>query len=310
MTRYASAFFTAIGLLLAMAGAFAPKDDSGVTGSLSTRLFISLPDSLTTATVAALAAASLILVVTLLPELRRRRKKGEEEYEIYYEPRKAPLSVVLFLILLALTPPGILAASIVWLDRNEALLHGRSSGAETASVLPEPSIQSPVQGEAPIHPASSITADLLGALALLGGFGSLAVMLWLRFGDRLWRPAFEDERPRTSLVEAVEESLEDLRLEPNARAAIIKCYRRFEYALAAAKLPPPPWQTPVEFMRTALGKLPLPADAVGRLTRLFEIARFSQHAVGLPERDDAWRSLAEIRAALDRAKEKPDAAPA
>lgn len=62
-------------------------------------------------------------------------------------------------------------------------------------------------------------------------------------------------------------------------------------------------------MRTVLGKLPLPADTVARLTSLFEIARFSQHPVGPAERENAWRSLAEIRAALDRGKERPDAAP-
>jgi Domain of unknown function (DUF4129) len=310
LTRRGPAFITAIGLLLAIAGALAPKVESGAAGTLPARLVVPLSNWLIAATVAALAAASLVLIATLFSGPRRRRKKGEQEYEMYYEPRKAPLSVALLLLALALTPPGILAASILWLDRNEVLLHGRPGGPATAAGLPKPSVRSSAREEAPARMASPVTADLLGALALLGGFASLAVMLWLGFGDRLWRPAFEDERPRAALGEAVEESFEDLRLEPDARAAIIKCYRRFEHAVAAVRLPRPPWQTPIEFMRAALGRLPLPPDAVARLTALFEIARFSQHAVGSAERENALRSLAEIRTALDRAKDKPDATPA
>jgi hypothetical protein len=38
---------------------------------------------------------------------------------------------------------------------------------------------------------------------------------------------------------------------------------------------------------------------VRSLTGLFEIARFSHHPVGEAERESAWRSLTEIRAALD-----------
>jgi Domain of unknown function (DUF4129) len=272
-SRCGPALITAIGFLLAMAAGLAPKQEGGAAGTLATRLVVPLPDWLIAASVAALTAASLILIAILFSRPRRPRKKDEQEYEMYYEPRKTPLIVTLLLIFLALTPPGFFIASIVWLDRNEVLLNGRSGGGERAPILPGPVARSSVQSEAPARPASPITADLLGALALLGGFGILAVMLWLRFGDRLWRPAF-DERPRTGLVEAVEESLEDLRLEPDARAAIIKCYKRFEHATAAAKSPRLHWQTPAEFMRAALDKLPLPSDAVARLTALFEIARF------------------------------------
>ncbi len=312
LSRFGPAIVTAIGLLPAVAGALAPKDEGGTSGFLATRLVVPLPDWLIMATVAALAAASLILIAIIFPRPRPRREKGEEPYELYYEPRRAPPTVVLFLILLALTPPGILAGSILWLDRNGVLLHGRSGGvsAEPPQASPKPQGQPNPGDDRQLRLASPITADLLGALALLAGFGSLCVMLWLRFGDRLSRQPPEDERSRARLAAAVEESLEDLRLEPDARAAIIKCYQRFEHVIAAAKLPRPPWQTPVEFMRAALGKLPLPADAVARLTGLFEIARFSRHAVGPAERENAWQSLADIREALDRTKEKPNAASA
>jgi Domain of unknown function (DUF4129) len=214
--------------------------------------------------------------------------------------------------LLALTPPGILAASILWLDRHEVLLHGGTAGAEKVfpPASPSPTARPPRPSDLPPRLASPVTADLLGALALLAGFGSLGVMLWLRFGDRLSRPPLDDERAWGQLAAAVGESLEDLQLEPDARLAIVKCYRHFERFLAAAEYARAPWETPVEFMRGALRKLPLPSEAVASLTSLFEIARFSQHAVGAAECEDAWRSLLEIREALGHSKEEPDAAPA
>jgi tetratricopeptide (TPR) repeat protein len=82
----------------------------------------------------------------------------------------------------------------------------------------------------------------------------------------------------------------------------------FERVLAAAALPRRPWQTPVEFMAAVLGRAPLPPDPVRSLTGLFELARFSQHPVGAAERESAWRSLIEIRAALERERQPPDAA--
>ena len=62
-------------------------------------------------------------------------------------------------------------------------------------------------------------------------------------------------------------------------------------------------------MRVVLGKLPLPASAIARLTRLFELARFSQHPLGAEQCESAWHCLIEIRAALDGARPTADAAP-
>ena len=64
-----------------------------------------------------------------------------------------------------------------------------------------------------------------------------------------------------------------------------------------------PWETPSEFMRAALARLPVPAPPVERLTTLFELARFSLHPLESPERDLARACLEEIRAALARAEE-------
>ncbi len=83
--------------------------------------------------------------------------------------------------------------------------------------------------------------------------------------------------------------------------AIIRCYRRFERVAAHARVIRAPWQTPHEFMRETLRRLTVPPIAVDRLTRLFELARFSTHPLGAPERDSARACLEDIRSELERA---------
>jgi hypothetical protein len=65
------------------------------------------------------------------------------------------------------------------------------------------------------------------------------LLLWLRFGERLWRPPFDRQPPIGRLVEAAEEGLEDLRQEPNPRTAIIKCEYNPATQSARESRPPP-----------------------------------------------------------------------
>jgi len=53
-------------------------------------------------------------------------------------------------------------------------------------------------------------------------------------------------------------------------------------------------------MRETLRRLALPYPTVDRLTRLFELARFSVHPLGSSERDSARACLEEIRSELAR----------
>jgi hypothetical protein len=295
----------AIGLLLAVAGTLAPRPGAP-PGSLATPLSLQLPDWLVGAAVIASTAASLLFLVLVFARPRTRRKKDDEHIQ-YVEPRKLNPLVAVLLIVLALTPAGILGGAIIWLDRGAASPGiPRGSPGLHGPALPH---SAPGPSGSPIaRPAPSLTNGLAGILALLIGFGSLGLVLWLWLGDRLLRRDAEmPEAFRAMLAAAVDDSLDDLRLEPDARAAIIKTYRHFERALAAAELPRRPWQTPSEFMHRALRRLPLPEPAVADLTRLFERARFSRHELGSEDRETAWRSLGEIRAAVGQMR-RPGAA--
>ncbi|HTW54127.1 MAG TPA: DUF4129 domain-containing protein [Stellaceae bacterium] len=297
-----------VGLLLAIAGTASPE--AVPLENQSSRVFVPLPDWLIIGALAALSTASLIFIAMILPRPRPRRKKGEDDYEMYYEPRKVTPLLGAFLLLLALTPGAILGGAIYWLGRSEVSLVPHSGGMLAGGSHPlagAPASES--RPEVRSQPASPVTTRLIGTLALLFGFGSLGFVLWLRFGDRLPRIPADFAPFHAPLAAAVETSLDDLRCEPDARIAVIRSYQHFEQVLANTALRRRPSETPLEFMRTALGKLPLPAAATRSLTGLFELARFSRHPMGTEERERAWRSLLEIHGALDEERRKSDASP-
>lgn len=101
------------------------------------------------------------------------------------------------------------------------------------------------------------------------------------------------ERQAVSL--ALDESLDDLRAEPDLRRAIVAAYARMERALAAGGLPRRPAEAPLEYLGRALLELETSAESVRRLTELFEWAKFSQHEPEPRMRDEAIDALAAVR---------------
>jgi hypothetical protein len=94
---------------------------------------------------------------------------------------------------------------------------------------------------------------------------------------------------------ALDESLDDLRNDPDIRRAIIAAYARMEGVLAGVGLPRRPSEAPFEYMERALQSLDTSAAAAERLTALFEWAKFSQHEPGPEMRDDAIAALVAVR---------------
>jgi hypothetical protein len=292
-----------VGLLLAIAAALSSPEGQPV-GGLATRVWIPLPDWLAFGAAAAVSIASLIFIAMALG-WRRSRQTDQDDHQQYRVAEKIPILLKVFLILVALAPGAMVGGAVFWLNQSDVSV----VPAPLGSVDADRSDDSHGIEEPPAVPASSITTGLIGTLAVLSGIGSLGVVLWLCFGDRQRRrPGEFASGSGGQLAMAIEDSLDDLRGVSDARVAIIKIYGNFERALAAAELPRQPSQTPMEFMRAVLGKLPVPIPAVRNLTDVFEVARFSQHPVGVKERDRAWLSLIEIRTALEAKEDRPNAA--
>lgn len=99
---------------------------------------------------------------------------------------------------------------------------------------------------------------------------------------------------------ALDESLDDLRNEPDLRRAIIAAYARMEAALAGAGLARRPSEAPLEYMERALAALDTSSEGVRRLTVLFEWAKFSHHEPRPEMRDEAIDALVAVRDELRR----------
>jgi hypothetical protein len=259
------------------------------------RLIAHVADPLIALALGAGGLTTLLVLWLLVPRGIRRRKKDDEEFEFYHEPPKVPWWTMVILWLFVLLPFAAIGY-LLWEGGVRSRVSAVISHAPSLLAPGRHPLRLPPSGEA----ASQMWTGAVTFLALATALGSLAFMLWILFGDRLawWWAGPVPAAPRHALAHVVEESLDDLAREPDARSAIIKCYRRFEQFLARSRLPRAPWQTPTEFMREALARLALPEEPVTRLTDLFELARFSNHPLTERNRLSALEALGETRAAL------------
>jgi hypothetical protein len=99
----------------------------------------------------------------------------------------------------------------------------------------------------------------------------------------------------TDLAAAMDQSLDDLRAEPDPRRAVIKAYARLERVLAGHRLPRRAAEAPLEYLARMLDDLSVRPEAARRLTNLFERAKFSQHAVGPEMKEEAISALETVR---------------
>ena len=97
------------------------------------------------------------------------------------------------------------------------------------------------------------------------------------------------------LAAEMSDAIDDLEAEPDARCAVIAAYARMEGVLARHGLRRLPSETPLEYLRRVLLGLTGRADAVKRLTSLFEQAKFSRHEIDSPMKQEAIGALREIR---------------
>lgn len=94
---------------------------------------------------------------------------------------------------------------------------------------------------------------------------------------------------------SIGEAISDLESEPDARRAVIAAYARMEHAFARHGLHRRPSETPVEYLRRLLLGVSSQATAIGRLTDLFELAKFSRHEIDASMKEDAIAALRTIR---------------
>jgi hypothetical protein len=142
-------------------------------------------------------------------------------------------------------------------------------------------------GDSTIALALAAGASLL-VLIVLGTAGAMAV----RRRQTGTEQAVED----VSMIHALDESLDDLRQEPDVRRAVVACYARMERALASSGRERRAHETPFEYLRRVLERVGHRPGQV--LTELFERAKFSVDPMGESEKRSAIGALEELRAEL------------
>jgi hypothetical protein len=277
------------GLLLALAATVGPVPPA--TGEPGASLAVRLPDAVRTIVVVLLALSALLLLA-----VQRPRPRTEPDPLSPHEPRRRPTWVAAIVSLL----PLFVVVGVVWYLVWHPWSEGEVHPIETAFTAIAGLLDLLARARKP--PTSVPFFDVtIATLLLVFAVAVFALMVLVALADRLEK--WWGGRGGATGAEAAPARLDDppgdLRAEPDARAAVIRAYGRFELAAAAAHAPRVPWQTPAEFRRAIVGRLPVPAPPVERLTTLFEIARFSDRPVAPAARDTACDCLDEITAALD-----------
>jgi hypothetical protein len=185
------------------------------------------------------------------------------------------------------------AVFLVILGRHvnlERLLHPNGKSTPTAKTATQPPGKNAKHKQAAPRHVQFRWEELAIVLGLLLGLGVLAAATRGRLG-----PEIDRRRAPEVLAAALDESLDDLRADPDLRRAIIAAYARMETALAAAGLPRHHAEAPLEYVERALLSLDTSASAVRRLTDLFQWARFSQHEPDPSMKDEAVEALIAVR---------------
>jgi hypothetical protein len=133
------------------------------------------------------------------------------------------------------------------------------------------------------------------ALAVIAVAGAWFYYAWRTRKRRTAVPLELDQTVAEDFAASIGDAIDDLESEPDARRAVIAAYARMENVLARNGLQRRPSETPVEYLRRVLLGLTARGDSVGRLTSLFEQAKFSRHDIDESMKRDAIAALREIR---------------
>ena len=278
--RTRNAFLTGLGVLGAVVLVAIAARGSTSAGDGATRMpSDSLLDIFFSLYLVALLAGAVMFVYLLVLRRQVKAQTGQA-------PRRSLVEMLATMF--------VLAAVSVLLARR------LSNWNRPAPVEPEEAIgqaQTIPTGSTTSPEATAYEADVAWVPVLVTiGLIVLAAVAWWLAGRARRRARGELHSELAAAVAlAVDESLDDLRAEPDPRRAVIATYARLERVLAAHGLPRKPAEAPLEYLVRMLAELSVTDRAARALTELFERAKFSQHAVGAEMKDEAIDALQTVR---------------
>jgi uncharacterized membrane protein YhaH (DUF805 family) len=278
--RTRTAFLTALGVLGAVVLVAIAARGSTSTGDSSTRKpSDALTDIFFGLYIVAILGGVAFFVYALL--LRRQMKVQTGQ-----APRKTLLEMLASMFVLAIAAALLARRLADW--QRPAPVEPEEAVGQAHTIPVDTSIQ-PLPASSESHVA---WLPVIVTVALI----VIAVAAWW-YAGRARRKARGELRPRlaAAVAQAVDESLDDLRAEPDPRRAVIAAYARLERVLAAHGFPRKPSEAPLEYLARMLTDLSVSHRAARALTELFERAKFSQHAVGPEMKEQAIEALETVR---------------
>lgn len=216
------------------------------------------------------------------------RKSLAEEGD---RPKRSPWASAVILVLVV----GLLAVLIRWGSFDELRPNANDGGIRP---LPSPAGDGASPADTGYQPEFS-AGPVLVVLFLLA---AVAYAWYRSYRARRRRLPPLAEALLPLLADVLQESLDDLRAEPDPRRAVIAAYARMERALAAYGLPRSPAEGPDEYLQRIFSDLDVSGRATSNLTALFARAKFSTHDVDHGMKQDAIDALEAIREELRAAE--------
>jgi len=235
------------------------------------------------------------------------------------QPRRAgvlalgfSLAGVVLVVLLVGVAAGVGPSGLFHGTPRDSIFHAprlHPSSSSPSAPPPNPHVGQLPQGQSDIPFADVIGAVLRWALALW-----LLSLVWrgLRWlveevrARRRHEPAplevdFDVLEDPAELVEEMRRDADlqlELLLAGEPSNAIVACWERFEEQAERVRLARRPWETSSEFTLRLLDAVAADASAVSRLAGLYREARFSEHEITEPHRQEAVEALTRIRATI------------
>jgi hypothetical protein len=125
--------------------------------------------------------------------------------------------------------------------------------------------------------------------------GAAAWVWWRRKHPPVARLGLASRTLEDEVAGSISDAIDDLESEPDARRAVIAAYARMEGVFGRHGLRRRASETATEYLQRILLGLTTRVEAVGRLTGLFEQAKFSDHPVDGQMKHDAIDALRVIR---------------
>jgi flagellar basal body-associated protein FliL len=274
---------TALAVLLFVAVVAVASSGSTPTGTSESRR----PSDVLLDTFFSLGLVMLIPGAALLLWALTQRKAIAEEIASGKYPRMSPLAFMIFI--------GLFTAAVYVLRSRGGILPYGGFG-EDVQIGPD--------GQITVRDASAYDKDAYQAefawipVLVVVALAAAAVAAYVLAARRRRPQAESDAAAAEDLADVLDDTLDDLRAEPDPRRAVIAAYARLERALGSVGYSRSRSETAEEYVARILGLLEIDSGAIRRLTDLFTQAKFSHHQIDEDMKTRAIDALVEVRDGL------------